>query len=178
MSLSGTLRHRHAGQAATDAAPRYGTIQSVNPANHTARVTIQPEGALSGWLPIHAVWIGNGWGMVCLPSPGDQVTLDADSGDSTNLKITGRVYNAGQTPPASNPGEMVLVHQSGSYLKLLNDGGIHSKGTWNHIGAISATGNITAGQGTGDQADLLNHTHAYIPGTSGSAQTQPPTAGT
>ena len=32
--------------------PRFGTVTSVNLAAATARVTLQPEGVLSGWLPV------------------------------------------------------------------------------------------------------------------------------
>ena len=32
--------------------PRFGIVTSVNPAAATARVTLQPEGVLSGWLPV------------------------------------------------------------------------------------------------------------------------------
>ena len=55
--------------------PRLATIASVNPATATAKVSLQPEGVLSGWLPVLSPWIGNGWGICSLPSPGDQVLM-------------------------------------------------------------------------------------------------------
>ncbi|MDR3736029.1 MAG: phage baseplate assembly protein V [Acidobacteriaceae bacterium] len=157
--------------------PRFGIVASVNPNDYTARVFVQPDNVLSGWLPIASQWIGNGWGLVCPPSQGDQVIVVPHDGDADNMVIIGRVYAAqgGVTPPPAPSGEFWLVHQSGSYIKLLNSGGIVSNGPWSHTGSFSATGNITAGNGTGDQVDLLNHTHtSETPGTPTSA----PIAGT
>ncbi len=39
--------------------PRFGIVTSVNPAAATARVTLQPEGVLSGWLPVLSYDFGN-----------------------------------------------------------------------------------------------------------------------
>ena len=36
--------------------PRFGTVSSVDPGTATARVTLQPEGVLSGWLPLLTPW--------------------------------------------------------------------------------------------------------------------------
>ncbi|HQT43872.1 MAG TPA: phage baseplate assembly protein V [Halothiobacillus sp.] len=158
--------------------PRFGVVSSVNPADHTARVFIQPgdannpNGILSGWLPIASQWIGNGWGMVCPPSPGDQVFLTSQEGDSDNYVIIGRVYAAqgGITPPPAPSGEFWLVHKTGSFIKLLNNGDIASSGNWTHTGSITATGDVI-----GNGISLDNHTHtSESPGTPTSA----PIAGT
>jgi hypothetical protein len=146
---------------------RIGIVTSVNPTTYLAKVTIEPEGVQSGWLPIETVWVGNGWGMSCPPNIGDQVRLSPQDGDANSLMITGRIFSSQQQPPPANAGEMVMVHVSGSYFKLLNDGGIHSNGVWSHIGAfnvqgaITATGNVTAGQG-GTPVDLENHVHLVV----------------
>ena len=44
--------------------PRFATVTSVNPTAATVRVTLQPEGVLSGWLPVLSPWIGAGMGHV------------------------------------------------------------------------------------------------------------------
>ena len=183
MDILAPLQMAHDRQAATMAQPRYGTVQSYNPATYTARVMIEPDGVLSGWLPVQAIWIGNGWGFVCPPSPGDQVTLDAHDGDPNSMKITGRVFSSAATPPAANSGELVMIHKSGSFIKLLNDGGIHSSGTWSHVGNLNVTGGITAtqdivaGESTGDLVSLQNHDHLYNSGNAGQATTSAPVAG-
>jgi phage gp45-like len=45
-------------------------------------------------------------------------------------------------------------------------------------GAITATGNITAGFGGGDQIDMQHHTHTYNPGGGAPTPTTAPIAGT
>jgi phage baseplate assembly protein V len=108
--------------------PRFGTVKSVDPAAATARVELQPEGVLTGWLPIVSCWIGNGWGMVCPPSPGDQVLVLPQEGDSEHGIIVGSAFSDGQRPPAAEAGEFWLVHKSGSTIKLVNDGTIRIQG--------------------------------------------------
>lgn len=44
----------------SSAQPRFATVTSVDPATATARVTLQPEGVLSGWLPVLSPWTGAG----------------------------------------------------------------------------------------------------------------------
>lgn len=45
-------------------------------------------------------------------------------------------------------------------------------------GHITATGNITAGEGGGEQVDLLGHQHDYLPGTGAATPTTAPISGT
>ena len=119
-----------AGQA------KFGTVTSVNTNNATARVLIQPEGVLSGWLPVLTQWVGNGWGMACPPSPGDQVLLVPQEGDVEQGVIVGRVSSVRQMPPVAPGGEFWLVHQSGSFLKLCNDGTIRMSGDLHVAGDV------------------------------------------
>jgi len=107
---------------------KFGTISSVNPGNSTARLLIQPDGVLSGWLPLLSQWVGNGWGMVCLPTPGDQVLFVPQEGDMEQGVIIGRCFSAKQVPPAGAIGEFWLVHATGSSIKLCNDGTIQMAG--------------------------------------------------
>lgn len=108
--------------------PRFATIASVNPGTATAKVTLQPEGVLTGWLPVLAPWVGAGWGMYCPPSPGDQVLVLAQEGDAEHGIIVGRAYSSEQPPPAAPIGELWLVHKSGSFIRLQNDGTIRMHG--------------------------------------------------
>lgn len=108
--------------------PRLGTVTSVNPAMATARVTLQPEGVLTGWLPILSVWTGSGWGMCCPPSPGDQVLVVAQEGDAEHGVIVGCAYSNTHKSPNAPVGELWLVHKTGSFIKLQNDGTIRMQG--------------------------------------------------
>ena len=69
--------------------PRFGIVTSVDPQNATARVLIQPEAVLSGWLPVLSPWIGSGWGMSCPPSP-----LPSDEGSRLGAWL-GSIPSAG-----------------------------------------------------------------------------------
>ena len=107
---------------------KLGTVASVLPELAIARVMLQPEGVLSGWMPVATAWSGAGWGIVAHPSPGDQVVIAPVEGDIENSIIIGRIYSDRCRPPDSDVGEFKIVHQSGSCIYLKNDGAVHVKG--------------------------------------------------
>jgi len=149
--------------------PRFGTITSVNPAAATARVTLQPEGVLSGWLPVLSPWIGPGWGLHCPPSPGDQVLVLAQEGDAEHGIIIGCSYSTAMTPPAAPVGEFWLVHSSGSYIKLQNDGTIQMHGDLHVAGDVyDRQGPLSRLRGHYD-----GHTHIDSRGGTTSMTSQP-----
>lgn len=103
--------------------PRMGTVTGVDPKRYAAKVELQPEGVETGWLPVGAVAIGNGWGIATLPALGDQVVvhfLDGDIGSG----VVGHVFYSRADAPmvAAKAGEFWLVHKSGSKLRFLEDG--------------------------------------------------------
>ena len=51
------------GQVSQFGAPRCGLVASFNPQTYCAKVMIQPENTLTGWLPILSSWVGPGWGL-------------------------------------------------------------------------------------------------------------------
>jgi len=118
------------------AQPRFAIVTSVNPDAGTARVTLQPEAVLSGWLPVLSAWTGSGWGMVCPPALGDQVLVLAHEGDSEHGVIIGRAFSDSQRPPVAPAGEFWLVHSSGTSVKLQNDGTVQIHGDLHVSGEI------------------------------------------
>jgi phage gp45-like len=134
--LSNVIKSHASSLDQSDGQVKYGTVTSVNANNATARVLIQPEGVLSGWLPVLSQWVGNGWGMACPPTPGDQVLLVPQEGDVEQGIIVGRVFSVKQMPPNAPGGEFWLVHQSGSFLKLCNDGTIQIQGDLHVAGDV------------------------------------------
>ena len=116
--------------------PRFALVTSVDPATATARVTLQPEGVLTGWLPIATPWAGSGWGLVCPPAPGDQVLVVPQEGDAEHGVIVAHAYSATQPPPNAPSGEFWLVHRSGSFLKLQNDGTVRIQGDLHVTGDV------------------------------------------
>jgi phage gp45-like len=145
---------------------KFGVVTSVNTANATARVLIQPEGVLSGWLPVLSQWVGNGWGMVCPPTPGEQVLLVPQEGDVEQGIIIGRIFSEKQMPPVAPDGEFWIVHKSGCFLKLCNDGTVHMSGD------LHVDGDVYDQQGPLSRlrAHYDSHTHTTGTGTN----TSPP----
>lgn len=158
---------------------RYGVVQSFDPATYTARVLVQPEGHLSGWLPVLAQWVGNGWGMFCPPSPGDQVKLMPQENSGQSYVIVGGVFSTVDQPLPALSGEFWLVHANGQFIKLCNNGTIESSGTWNHTGDFHASGAVISGFGSADQVGLQTHTHTQGNDSHGDTElpTNAPTGG-
>lgn len=140
---------------------RLGIITGYDPNKYVVKVQIQPEGLMTPWIPLGALWVGSGWGMYTAPSNGDQVLVqfvdeEFSAGIATLLTFTAAM------PPASVPsGEFWLVHKSGAFFKLTNDGkltftdgkgatvqldgagNIVSQATnWTHTGPMHITGNV------------------------------------
>jgi phage baseplate assembly protein gpV len=121
------------------AQPRFGLVASVDAINATVRVMMQPESVLSGWLPLLSPWVGAGWGMSCPPAPGDQVLVLAQEGDADQRRHHARhpLPGPGQEPDHLAPaGELWLVHRSGSFLKLQNDGTVQISGDLHVAGDV------------------------------------------
>jgi phage baseplate assembly protein V len=141
--------------------PRFAVVASVDPARYAARVTLQPEGVLTGWLPILSAWVGAGWGMACPPQPGDQVLVLAQEGDADNGVVVGCAFSDGARTPGAPPGELWLVHASGSFLKLRSDGTVRVQGD------LYVTGNVFVSEDVVDSHGALSrlrsnynaHTH-------------------
>ncbi len=109
--------------------PRHGIVTSADPVRWAIRVTYQPSGALSGWLQVVTPWCGNGWGLLAMPPVGAQVALLPVEGDAEQCIVLGATFNDQDATPGGYPaGEFWLVHQSGSFLKLRNDGTVQVKG--------------------------------------------------
>jgi phage baseplate assembly protein gpV len=150
--------------------PRFGTVASVDPARHAARVTLQPEGVMTGWLPVLSPWVGAGWGMAILPAPGQQVMVLPQDGEGEHGVVIGGAWSDASMTPGSPVGELWMVHQSGSFLKLLNDGTVRINGD------LRVTGEIYDRHGSLDRlrGNYNEHVHGGV--QSGSAETGATTA--
>ena len=163
------------------ARPRFGLVSSVDPDSATARVTLQPEGVLTGWLPILSPSTGTGWGIWSPPSPGDQVFVLAQEGDAEHGVIVGRSFSQADPPPPAAPGEIWLVHASGSTLRLRNNGVIEMIGPITVQGTVTVTGDVMAGGNIADQHGTLSglrvhydaHTHQQSNGYTTSSTSEP-----
>ena len=104
--------------------PRAGVVTNYDPTRYCARVQIQPEEILTGYLPITSMWVGNGWGMYSPPSIGEVVDVHFHQGGKEAAYIVGRFYSAQTKPVTVQSGEFWLVHQTGSTVKLASDGSL------------------------------------------------------
>lgn len=148
--LTAGLRAHAGAMDASVGQPRFGIVQSVDPNSYTVRVLLQPENTLSGWLPVLSQWVGAGWGLSALPSPGHHVLVLPQEGHIDHGVVVGRLFIPGVTAPpvdaSSKPapaGELWLVHASGAKVRLGNDASIAITG-----GAPNGAMNITL-NGTG-----------------------------
>jgi hypothetical protein len=181
--LLNALAVRSGSMDAQAGQPRWGVVQSFNPANYTAKVTLQPEGVLTGWLPIVTPTFGAGWGVVSPLQPGQQVLVVPDTGDHDNGVILGGTWNTSSTVPKTpntlggqptnlQPGEFAFVSPQGSFLRFCPDGSV----------LIAATAIYTLGAASSTPLRLAtenfvldvynNHTHPGV--EAGSASTGVP----
>ena len=105
--------------------------------------------------------------MCCPPSPGDQVLVLAQEGDAEHGMIVGRAFSNTQATPAAPVGELWLVHGSGSFIKLQNDGTIQVHGD------LHVSGDVYDKQGP--LSRLRNHynIHTHSPNGASSTTSQP-----
>lgn len=176
------LKAQSAAQDHSFGQPRFATVTSVDPTRPAVRVAVQPEGVISGWLPLLSPWIGAGWGMVCPPSPGDQVLILAQEGNADHGVVIGRAWSDQARTPQAPSGDLWLVHQTGSYIKLTQDGTIRMQGDLHLTGGLYATGNATitgnvrtvgsitatgdVSDGTGSLSRLRGHYDGHVHGAS------------
>ncbi|WDZ97991.1 phage baseplate assembly protein V [Herbaspirillum sp. WKF16] len=122
----GDLKNAILGQAqlanGTRAATRMGTVSSYNPADYTVKVKLQPDDTETGWLPLAALGVGQGWGMIFAPGIGDQIEVQFQEGDAETPIACGRFFNDVDRPMSVPSGEFWLVHKSGGFIKTTNDG--------------------------------------------------------
>jgi hypothetical protein len=141
--------------------PRFGTVVSVDPARHAAKVSLQPEGVTTGWLPVLSPWVGAGWGICVPPMNGQQVLVLPQDGEGEHGVIVGTAWSDVSATPGAPVGELWLVHQSGSFIKLVGNGTVQINGTVDIAGDLNVTGNIYDRFGSMDRlrGNYNIHTH-------------------
>lgn len=148
-----------------------GLVLDYNPDNYSVKVEIQPEGIKTGWLPLLSPWVGNGWGMFCPPSVGDMVEVQFEQGGAEAAFACMRFYNDADRPLPAPSGEFWLVHKSGGFLKLTNDGKVLINGqaeidltapalsiTVTGNATLAVSGNITSSAAAWNHTGPLNVT--------------------
>jgi phage baseplate assembly protein gpV len=146
---------------------RIGIVTSSDPVKGVAKVLLQPEGILTGWLPVLTQWAGAGWGITCPPTPGNQVLIIPLEGQPDSGIVIGCLFSASARPPMAGVGELVIQHQSGTSLCLNNLGQVFITGD------LHVTGNVFDAKGALEKLRTDFNSHVHSPGSDGT--TSPPT---
>ncbi len=142
--------------------PKHGIVTSVDPVNHAVKVTIEPDGVESGWIPDGAIAAG-GLKIACPSEVGTQVLLVAVEGDGEHPVVVARLFDTVVTAPVSpatsqpvQAGEIGIFLAGGVYLHMAADG-IHIGGNVMIHGSVTATADILAGG-----ISLQRHVHSQV----------------
>jgi phage baseplate assembly protein V len=161
---------------ASQPVPRRGLLSSVDPNTGKVRVKTPSLTAPSGydqtgWLPYATQSAGEGWGVYSIPLPGTQVVVLPCEGDSNSSVVMAAHWSKPQPPPPGySAGEMWLYHQSGSFVKLTNDGKITLQDKAGSFVALTNDGKITLQDQSGSYIQFTNdgnislHGNLYVDG--------------
>lgn len=141
-AIANAMRQIGQQQQSARAGTRVGVITNYDPATYSVKVRIQPDDILSGWIPLKAVAVGDGFGIYAAPRPGDVVELHFQE-DAIDCASAGlRFFGDGALPVKVPAGEYWIVHRSGSTLKFHDSGDVELVAA----GSLSAavTGSVTA----------------------------------
>lgn len=145
-ALANAMRGLAQMNAGTRSESRDGTISSYDPDAYAVKVLLQPEGTETGWIQLAAAAVGVGWGVVFAPSIGDAVKVDFVLGNAETPVAVARFFNdVDQAMPVPS-GEYWMVHKSGAFMKMTNDG----KVAINSLVEIDATAPTIMIQATGN----------------------------
>jgi phage baseplate assembly protein V len=169
--------------------PKMGLVSGYDPARYAIKVQFLPDGTITGWIPLGALWVGAGWGLYAPPSIGDEVEVIFNEGDGAAGVAGLKFFNDDDQPLSVTSGEFWLVHKSGAFLKLFNAGGLafsdgagatltmNGDGTmtsqataWTHMGNMTVEGILTATTdvvGAGKHLASHVHTGGTISGDTG-----------
>ena len=160
------MKRQAAEVANTRGVPRWGFVESVDPTRPAVRVLLQPENALTGWLPIAQQGAGGNATSVTIPVPGWQALVVSDTGDIEHGTVVGFAHSDAQQIPATpnaagtggtpngsttpyTAGETVLASPGGSVVRLGAGGSLYLKpggGTVAIDGSLTVNGNLTVQQ--------------------------------
>lgn len=141
------------------AGTRQGVITAYDPTEYAIKVSLQPTGEETGWIPLGTPWAGNGFGFAAGPMIGAEVQIDFDSGTIGVGMAGSQFYNNEDRCPGPPSGELWIVHQSGSLLKFLNSGAIVIQDKVGTVFSLNGNGTSThtASNGMTINANMQNN---------------------
>lgn len=157
-----TVKLHAAMQVASLGQPRHALVTSVDAVSHAVKVSIQPDGIESGWIPDSALAVG-GLRIACPAEIGSQVLVVPLEGDPEHPVIVARLFDVSVVPPTSpatglpvQPGEFGVFLDGPSYLHLTKNT-VYIGGKIVLDGGLKATGDVTAGP-----MSLQDHVHGQV----------------
>ena len=123
---------------------RLGLVTSYDPSKYAVKVSMQPDNVESGWVPLAAQAVGNGWGILTPPAIGDQILVLMQESDPDAGVAAWCLFNSVDVPPAVPTQEFWMVHKTGSYLKFLTDGSVSVNVAKNLTAVVAGTTQVTA----------------------------------
>lgn len=141
------------------AGTRQGLIIAYDPKEYAIKVSLQPTGEETGWIPLGTPWAGNGFGFAAGPMIGAEVEVDFDSGTIGVGMAGSQFYNNEDRCPGPPSGELWIVHQSGSMLKFLNSGAVVIQDKSGTVFSLNGNGTSThtASSGMTINANMQNN---------------------
>jgi phage baseplate assembly protein V len=144
--------------------PRFATVTSYDAGTGAAQVMLQPEGVLSGWLPVLSIAIGSGWGVHAPLVAGDQVYVVPHEGDANHGVVVGRVFSSAQRPPSASGADLVLRSSAGSSITLLTDGGVVLADQHGAVMELPGDGTVLLRDVAGSTVNLTNNGSVTVGG--------------
>lgn len=157
-----TIKLHAAKQAGALGQPRHALVTSVDAVSHAVKVSIQPEGIESGWIPDAAI-AACGLRIACPSELGSQVLIVPVEGDSEHPIVIARLFDVSTTPPISpatgtqvQPGEIGIFLDDGCYLHLTKNS-VFMKGNIVIDGSLQVNGDAVAAG-----VSLKSHVHTGV----------------
>jgi hypothetical protein len=144
-----------------------GVFDSYDPKTHSVKVTLQPYGHKTGWIPLSNSHVGEGFGVAIGPVKNTQFLIGFRNGDKSVPYIKGMLFSDSQQPPQVESGEIKLQNTNGTNIFIDKDNNLthtHSTGSSVKL-AADGTATVTAQGAT----LLIKSGKIYCNGTGGKA---------
>jgi len=168
--LRNTIRLEAVRAVGRLAMPRVGLISSYNETEgpHTVKVTFPEDTDANGvpletgWIPNAPLWSGQGWGLFAAPVVGSQVVVNYIGGNPDCGYVACHLASRVSATPSVPSGELWLVHQSGSFIKLTNDGAVNVQNQFGVFLRLASTGEAVLQDQAGSYLALTNDGNALL----------------
>lgn len=128
---------------------RYGKATAWDPDTHMVKMMLKPENVESGWVPVHTMSAGSGYGHMTGIMTGDgmttgeQLEMTHQEGEFEAGAVAARAHSTQATPPKLESGEQLFLAPFKQFIKLAKDGSISITDAGGASIVLDGKGNIT-----------------------------------